>query len=256
MVGMAKPDPETMQRIAAHCVTLVAEEFGHQLDWSLGSLTELDLTCASLLEDGPLSGQRLDLWWQLIGAYTGEVVIRAYGGQWVENEKKPEEPAISALGITGFPFVTTYRVLSGEEGKSLASFGRALPVIAEHSRRSRLAAGAPHPTRASRCRQARRSSAAPAGCMGSLVVKRSMLSSRNGTPAATVLAGPPVTMRPSSLADTRPAKVASNRPASKTATDSMSAASVSGSAPRPSQYNRSVPARRALPSPVYSGQRS
>ena len=34
----------------------------------------------------PLAGERRDLWWRLIGAYTGEVVIRAYGGEWLEHE--------------------------------------------------------------------------------------------------------------------------------------------------------------------------
>jgi hypothetical protein len=69
-------------------------------------------------------------WWKLIGAYTGEVVIRAYGGEWVEHETSPGAPAVSALGVTGFPFGLAARILDGEPYKSLASFARTLPAIA------------------------------------------------------------------------------------------------------------------------------
>jgi hypothetical protein len=136
---MGSPDPEAMQRIAGECVKLVSEQFGRQLEWSVAGLAELDEVCAALLADGPLTGQRLDLWWKLVGAYTGEVVIRVYGGQWITDERQSGAPAISALGITGFPFATANRVLSGEPGKSLASFARALPAIAEHSRKRKKA---------------------------------------------------------------------------------------------------------------------
>jgi hypothetical protein len=137
LLGVGSPDPEAMRRVAAECVRLVGEQFGRQLDWSLASLAELDDICAALLVDGPLSGQRLNLWWTLIGAYTGEVVIRAYGGEWVSDERGPGAPAISALGITGFPFGTARRILTGEPYKSLASFRRALPAISDHSRQER-----------------------------------------------------------------------------------------------------------------------
>jgi len=129
------PDAEAMQEIAAQCVRLVGEEFGRELDWSLASLGVLDDVCAMLVADGPLRGQRLELWAQLAGAYTGEVTIRAYGGRWVVKEGEPAPPAILALDVTGHPFSTAVRVLSAEPGKSLASFARALPVISEHARR-------------------------------------------------------------------------------------------------------------------------
>src|SRR5208282_2264544 len=99
-------------------------------DWSIASLGELDDVCATLTADGPLGGQRLELWRDLVGAYTGEVTIRLYGGRWISDERGL---AISALGITGFPFATAHRILSGEPYKSLASFARALPAFAEHS---------------------------------------------------------------------------------------------------------------------------
>jgi len=129
------PDAATMQEIAAQCVRLVGEEFGRELDWSLASLGVLDDVCATLTADGPLTGQRLELWAQLAGAYAGEVTIRAYAGQWLFKEGGAGPPAIRALDVTGRPFATAVRVLSAEPGKSLASFARALPVISEHARR-------------------------------------------------------------------------------------------------------------------------
>lgn len=132
---MSAPDPAFLQTLANECVDLVARQFGHQLDWSPASLTMLDQVCADLLADGPLADERRDLWWWLIGAYTGEVAIRTYGGEWVEHETSPHAPAISALGVTGFPFGLTARILDGEPYKSLASFVRVLPTIAERGNR-------------------------------------------------------------------------------------------------------------------------
>lgn len=130
---MTAPDRGYLQRVAAECVRLVALQFGRHLDWSLASLAEIDAVCEELLADGPLSDERLDLWWKLIGAYTGEVLIRGYAGEWVAHEQSTGAPAVSALGITAFPFATTNRVLHAEPGKSLASLGRVLPFIAERS---------------------------------------------------------------------------------------------------------------------------
>jgi hypothetical protein len=129
-------DAEALRRIAEQCVTLVSEQFGRHLDWSMSSLTELDRACGDLLSDGPLAGERLDMWTTLVGAYTGEVVIQLYDGQWIIDQQGQKAPAVLVLGITGRPFSTARRILSGEPYKSLASFARAVPVISEHSRRS------------------------------------------------------------------------------------------------------------------------
>jgi len=118
--------------VAQECVRLVAEAHGRDLDYSLDSLVALDQVCEDLLAAGPLPDQRRNLWSHLAGAYTGEVCLRAYGGEWIEQNG---ENAISISGLTGFPFSTAYRVLSGEEGKSLASFARAIPAVIEHSRK-------------------------------------------------------------------------------------------------------------------------
>jgi hypothetical protein len=133
---VSSPDPQMLQGIAAECVRLVREEFGRDLDGSLASLGVLDDVCATLTADGPLTGNRLELWAKLAGAYTGEVTIRAHGGQWVSGSSgESGPPAIRALDVTGHPFSTAVRVLSAEPGKSLASFARALPAISEHARR-------------------------------------------------------------------------------------------------------------------------
>ncbi len=130
---MGSPDRVDLQLIAGECVNLVADNHGYKLDFSLDSLTVLDRVCEELLADGPLNEQRLNLWFKLVGAYTGEVCLRAYGGEWIEHEDGAI--AISISGLTGFPFSTAFRVLSGEEFKSLASFARGIPAIIEHSRK-------------------------------------------------------------------------------------------------------------------------
>ncbi|MBE1488875.1 hypothetical protein [Plantactinospora soyae] len=131
---MSAPDPAYLQLLAHECVELVSRTFGHQLDWSPKSLSTLDEVCVELLADGPLVDERRELWGRLIGAYTGEVAIRAHGGEWVMHEASPGTPAISALGVTGLPFGLAARVLNGEPYKSLASFVSALPVIAERAK--------------------------------------------------------------------------------------------------------------------------
>src|SRR4051812_6062332 len=132
---MSAPDPAYLHTLASECVDLVARQLGRQLDWSPESLSTLDEVCGELLADGPLTGERLDLWWKLIGAYTGEVAIRTHDGTWVEHETSPTAPAVSVLGVIGFPFGLASRVLDGEPYKSLASFVRVLPAIAEQANR-------------------------------------------------------------------------------------------------------------------------
>jgi hypothetical protein len=127
-------DYADLRFMASQCVDLVHQKFGLDLDWQLDSLAILDDVCERLRSDGPLVGERLVLWWKLVGAYTGEVAIRAYGGTWIAHEKSPGAPAIRVDTITGFPFGIADRVLNGEPYKSLASFARSLPAIIEHGR--------------------------------------------------------------------------------------------------------------------------
>lgn len=124
-------DRTGLSAIAEDCIALVRLEFGVTLDGQVGSLEALDEVCVALRAQGPLVAQRRDLWWQLIGAYVGEVVVRTYDGAWIEHELAPGAFAVSVRGITAFPFATTTRVLEGEPFKSLASFARAIPAIAD-----------------------------------------------------------------------------------------------------------------------------
>ncbi|WP_207786134.1 hypothetical protein [Micromonospora globispora] len=114
---------------------LVSRQFGRRLDWSPESLSMFDEVCVDLFADGPLVGERRDLWWQLIGAYTGEVVIRAHRRVGRASNVTRGPGAVSALGVTAFPFGLAARVLDGEPHKSLASFVRALPAVAERAKR-------------------------------------------------------------------------------------------------------------------------
>jgi hypothetical protein len=124
-------DADGLRRIAEECAGLVEAQHGRRLDWTVDSLVTLDEVCAELLAGGPLAGDRLDLWWKLVGAYTGEVVIRAYGGQWVADRRAAGAYAVLVSGTTAFPFAVTNRILTGEPHKSLASFARVLPAIIE-----------------------------------------------------------------------------------------------------------------------------
>lgn len=115
--------------VAEQCVTLVAKEFSEQLDFTVDSLVRLDSVCERLLAEGPLGGERLDLWWKLVGAYTGEVLVRVYGGVWTSDAT----PAVMVNGHTALPFTIANRVLSGEPFKSLASFARVFPALIARS---------------------------------------------------------------------------------------------------------------------------
>ncbi|WP_375482178.1 hypothetical protein [uncultured Jatrophihabitans sp.] len=134
-------DTDGLRRVAAECVTLVAAEFGSVLDWRVESLEQLDSVCERLLADGPLDDKRFHLWWQVVGAYVGEVVVRAYGGRWITHADAAGAYAVSVDGSTGFPFAVTQRVLEGEHLKNLASFARVFPHLTD-----RPAADAPRST--------------------------------------------------------------------------------------------------------------
>jgi hypothetical protein len=123
-------DATSLHNIAVECKGFVKREFGRELNWEVDSLVELDEVCAQLLANGPLFGERLHRWWRLIGAYIGEVIVRAYGGEWIEHEDAAGAYAVAVGAVVGFPFTVADRVLNGEPAKSLATFGRAYPSIA------------------------------------------------------------------------------------------------------------------------------
>ena len=122
-------DQDGLCSIAAECVALVTTEYGLTLDWHPDSLQILDDVCQRLLAS-PMSSERVDLWWKLVGAYTGEVILATYGGQWITHDQAPGSYTVLVNGVTGFPFAVAGRILGGEPFKSLASFGRAFPHVA------------------------------------------------------------------------------------------------------------------------------
>ena len=124
---MSTPVPD-LQFVADQCVTLVAQNFGKQLDFSVESLRELDDVCAELRSGGPLGEERHHLWWQLVGAYTGAVLVRQ-GWVWIAYDEAGGPFALSRDGNTAFPFGIADRVLQGEDFKTLASFGRVLATL-------------------------------------------------------------------------------------------------------------------------------
>ena len=91
-LGGVTVESEGIAHIAAECVSLAQSEFGAELDWTVESLALLDDLCARLRAEASFVGDRFDLWWKLVGAYTGEVVVRSYDGRWVEHERAPGEP--------------------------------------------------------------------------------------------------------------------------------------------------------------------
>jgi hypothetical protein len=124
-------DQDRLRAVAEECVDAVRAECGRELVWSLGSLSELDAACACLVSNGRLSDERLESWCKLTGAYTGEVLIRTYGGEWVGHERSSGAPAVAVHGITVFPFTTAQRILTGEPFKSFASVGRGVSAVIE-----------------------------------------------------------------------------------------------------------------------------
>ncbi len=126
---MPSVDPAPLRDTANECVLLVRAQLGRDLDGTLDGLDALDEVCARLTADGPLVGARLDLWCKLVGAYLGEVVVRAHGGTWIAAPRGSDPYAVRIGRITGFPFTLAGRVLSAEPFKSLASFARSFPAI-------------------------------------------------------------------------------------------------------------------------------
>lgn len=126
---MVAPDLVALRHLADECIALARRMFGRELDGSTESLAIVDELCEELLAAGPLSADRFELWWKLIGAYAGEVLVGAFDGAWVEHERAGGAFAVSVWGFYVFPFATTSRRLRGDDWKSLSSLARALPAI-------------------------------------------------------------------------------------------------------------------------------
>ena len=93
--------PATPENAADHAqlaVALAREEFGLDLDYTPGSLENVDAQIDSMREDG-LTGEDAAEALFVLGCYVGEVMARALGGRWVPTARSP------LAGISPWPMV-------------------------------------------------------------------------------------------------------------------------------------------------------
>ena len=80
--------PENARDHADLAVKVAASEFGLDLDYSSGSLEQVDAQIESLREDG-LTGEDAAEALFVLGCYVGEVMVRDFSGQWVATARSP-----------------------------------------------------------------------------------------------------------------------------------------------------------------------
>jgi hypothetical protein len=83
--------PATPENAADHAqlaVEVASAEFGMDLDFSPGSLEQVDAQIESLREDG-LTGEDAAEALFVLGCYVGEVMVRGLRGQWVATARSP-----------------------------------------------------------------------------------------------------------------------------------------------------------------------
>ena len=98
--------PENASDHAQLAVKVAREEFESRLDYSPGSLEELDGEIESLREEG-LTGEEVAEALFVFGCYLGEVMVRFLGGRWVATSRSP------LAGVSPWPMVV---VLPGGSG--------------------------------------------------------------------------------------------------------------------------------------------
>ena len=80
--------PENARDHAQLAVEVARAEFGMDLDYSPGSLEQVDAQIESLREDG-LTGEDAAEALFVLGCYVGEVMVRALRGRWVATARSP-----------------------------------------------------------------------------------------------------------------------------------------------------------------------
>ncbi|MBP2471647.1 hypothetical protein JOF53_000519 [Crossiella equi] len=116
--------------IATQCADLVHACFDRVLDWTPSSLLVLDEVCAELLAQGPMHQERFELWWKLVGAYTGQVLVENENARWVADDRCPGAYGVRLHTFTARPFTIAEKVLAGEPYKSLSGFADSLVRLA------------------------------------------------------------------------------------------------------------------------------
>jgi hypothetical protein len=80
--------PENAPDHAELAVKAAWEEFETRLDYSPGTLENVDVQIESLREEGLTSEDAAELLF-VLGCYVGEVMARALGGRWIATARSP-----------------------------------------------------------------------------------------------------------------------------------------------------------------------
>ena len=80
--------PDNAAHHASLAVEVARQEFGVELDFTPGSLEDLDSQIDSLREEG-LTGEHAAEALFVFGCYLGEVMVRGLGGRWVPTARTP-----------------------------------------------------------------------------------------------------------------------------------------------------------------------
>ncbi len=78
--------PENAKDHAQLAVEVAREEYGIDLDFSPGSLEDVDVQVESLREEG-LTGEHAAEALFVLGCYVGEVMVRALDGRWIATAR-------------------------------------------------------------------------------------------------------------------------------------------------------------------------
>ena len=80
--------PENARDHARLAVKLAQEEFGDTLDFSPGSLEDVDAEIESVREEGSTGVDAAEALF-VLGCYLGEVLVRSLSGRWVATARSP-----------------------------------------------------------------------------------------------------------------------------------------------------------------------
>lgn len=133
---------EVMKAYANDAVRLAARH-GVALDYSEESLEAVDglMWQESFIGPTPRTPESAEdeatLWTlsKTLGAYVGEVALRAFGGRWIA-ESTPDggtRPAIDACGLKGYPVDKVWKRLTQSELDGVGGYCRAMRAISAHA---------------------------------------------------------------------------------------------------------------------------
>ena len=125
------PSPENAAEIAAMTLPVVQQNYGVALDYSPGSLKELDTIVDDLRRDQRFEAVQTLLF--SMGCYVGEVLVRHAGARWrTTGEPGVEKTASSPIAVEMpdgrgcNPVGRVYRRFQKGRGDSLAAFYQAM----------------------------------------------------------------------------------------------------------------------------------